>query len=37
MIKKNENIKLYSNKINQQKLAIKVLQGIDDIVGKKHD
>ena len=33
-IKKNRITKLYSNKINQPKLAIKVLQGIDDIVGK---
>ena len=31
---KNRITKLYSNKINQPKLAIKVLQGHDDIVGK---
>jgi len=31
---KKRNTKLYSNKSNQPKLAIKVLQGIDDIVGK---
>ena len=33
-IKKNRNQNLYSNKNNQPKIARKVLQGIDDIIGK---
>jgi len=33
-IKKNRNQNLYSNKSNQPKIARKVLQGIDDIIGK---
>ena len=33
-IKKNRNQNLYSNKSNQQKIARKVPQGSDDIIGK---
>jgi len=33
-IKKNRNQNLYSNKSNQPKIARKILQGIDDIIGK---
>jgi len=32
--KKNRNIKLHSNKINQPKLSRKVLHRIDDILGE---
>jgi len=34
IIKTDSQTKLYSNKSNQPKLAIKGLQEIDDIVGK---